>query len=108
MRLTREEFEEKLNTLGVQVFYNHTTQKDVVDFPFIVYMDDGTQNFVADNYVNQEITDYAVIVHTYERNNQVVEDLKTLLNENRIPWEINDVDWNDTIMAYSISFNVYL
>lgn len=108
MRKTRQELDELLRTLDCQVFYNHTTQKDVVNFPYIVYLEDGTNNFNADNIVYQEIMEYLIIVHTIDRDNAVIDNLKQLLTDNMIPYEINDVDWSDTIMAYAVSFVISL
>lgn len=108
MRKTRKELETMLNTLGCNVYYNHTTEKEVVDFPYIVFLDDGTNNFEADNYVYEEIMEYVIIIHTIDRDDEVIDDLKELLNENCIPYEINAIDWNESIMAYAISFVIYL
>lgn len=108
MRMTRQELDTLLKTLDCQVFYNHTTQKDVVDFPYIVYLEDGTNNFDADNTVYEEIMEYLIIVHSIDRDNPIIDDLKNLLNQNMIPYEINDIDWSETIMAYSISFVISL
>lgn len=108
MRKTRKELHELLETLGCDVFYNHTTTKDVVDFPYIVYLDDGTNNFEADNHVYEEIMEYLIIIHTIDRDNEVIDNLKKLLNENYIPYEINAIDWNENIMAYAVSFIINL
>ena len=108
MRMTRKELDTMLNTLGCQVFYNHTTQKDVVNFPYIVYLDEGTDNFEADNYTYKEIMEYLIVVHTIDRDNEVIDNLKDLFIENRIPYEVNAVDWNEDIMAYAVSFIIYL
>lgn len=105
---TRQELETMLNTLDCQVFYNHTTQKDVVDFPYIVYWEEGTNNFNADNIVYEEIMEYMIVVHCIDRDNEIVNDLKTLLTDNMIPYEINDIDWDNTIMAYTFQFVISL
>ena len=104
----RLELENLLKTLDCGVFYNHTTKKDVVNFPYIVYLDDGTNNFDADNQVYQEIMEYVVIVHCLERDEPVIKKLKNLFNENKIPYELNGIDWNDQTLFYSVSFIISL
>lgn len=106
--MTRKQLDTLLNTLNCQVFYNHTTRKDKVDFPYIVYLDDGTSNFEADNYTYEEIMEYIIIVHTIDRDNKIIDNLKELFIKERIPYEINAIDWNEDIMAYAISFIINL
>lgn len=108
MRMNRKELDDLLNSLDCQVFYNHTTRKDKVNFPYIVYLDEGTTNFEADNYTYEEIMEYLIIIHTIDRDNKVIDDLKDLLKSNCIPYEINAIDWNEDIMAYAISFIINL
>jgi len=105
--MTRTELETLLNTLGCQVFYNHTTRKDVVTLPYIVYLETGSNNTKADNKVYYENMDYLVVIHSITRETQIETSLKTLLNTNRITYELNGVDWDEDNLFYQVSYNVY-
>ncbi|MBQ0113749.1 MAG: hypothetical protein KBT03_11525 [Bacteroidales bacterium] len=105
---TRQELEALLNTLNIQVFYNHTTQKVQVSTPYIVYIDTGTNNMFADNETYGEITSYSIIVLNNVRDEQVENSLKTLLTENNIPYDISDIRWNEDIMIWTTQFDITL
>lgn len=105
---TRQELETMLNTLGYQVFYNHTTQKDTVSTPYIVYIDTGSDNMFADNETYGEIMSYSIIILNHKRDEQVESSLKTLLTNNNIPYDISDIRWNDDIMIWTTQFDITL
>lgn len=105
---TRQELEALLNTLNIQVFYNHTTQKVQVSTPYIVYIDTGTNNMFADNETYGEITSYSIIVLNNVRDEQVENSLKTILTENNIPYDISDIRWNEDIMIWTTQFDITL
>lgn len=105
--MTRLQLDNLLKTLNVPVFYNHTTRKDNVSLPFLVYLDLSSNNLKTDNRVYFEITNYTIIIHSTERETTLETNLKTLLNQNRITYELNGVDWDEDLMFYQISYNIY-
>lgn len=105
--MTRTELETLLNTLDCQVFYNHTTRKDQVTLPYIVYLETGSNNFKADNNVLFENMDYLVVLYSINRDTTIETNLKTILKTNHITYELNGVDWDEDNLFYKISFNIY-
>lgn len=106
--MTRTELDDALNTLGIQVFYNHTTRKDVVNLPFIVYLDTGTNNFMADNITYRKRINYLIILHSDKRDEELEGSIEDLLTENRIPYEINDIRWDDELLMWTTSYTIQL
>lgn len=108
MKMTRTELDTLLRTLNCQVFYNHTTRKDTVNLPFIVYLDDGSDNMFADNITYQEITDYSIILHSTSVDSDIEGSLKTLLTSNGIPFERNEPDFDEDLLFYTIVYEIRL
>ena len=105
---TRTELDTLLKSLSIQVFYNHTTTKDVVNTPYIVYFDTGSNNMFADNQTYGEIMSYTIILFSDKRDETSEASIKNLLTTNNIPYEIGDIDWNDDILLWSVQFEITL
>lgn len=105
---TRAELDTLLKTLDCQVFYNHTTKKDIVNTPYIVYIDTGSNNVFADNETYGEIMSYTIILFNHERNETVEGKIKTLLTNNHIPYEISDIRWEEDILLWTTQFDITL
>lgn len=106
MLMNPNELKALLEQLNVQVFYNHTTTKDVVEFPYIVFLDDGNRTFKADNITYAESTPYLILIHSAEREYELEQELKELLTENEIPYTIADVDWDRVLLMWVVAFSV--
>lgn len=104
---TRAELETLLKTLNIQVFYNHTTTRDVVNLPFIVYRDLGSNNLFGDNTTYEEITEYQIILHSSTRDETTEGKIKTLLTNNMIPYEMEQ-DWQEDILMWTTVFDFTL
>lgn len=106
MLMRPNELKALLEQLNIQVFYNHTTTKDVVHFPYIVFYDDGDSSFYADNITYAESTPYRILLHTNERDFELEARLKALLTEHEIPYTLEDVDWDRTYLMWVVAFDV--
>lgn len=104
--MTAAEMKTMLETLQVPVFYNHTTRKDIVNLPFIVFLDDGNNSVFADNITYAETTPYTIILHTHDRDYTLEGSLKSLLTTNKIAYTLNDVDFDEDLLMWRVSFNV--
>lgn len=104
--MTKNELQTLLETLEIPVFYNHTTTKDVVTLPYIVFLDDGSDEFYADNITYAETTPYVIILHTHERDFALEKSVKKLLTENKIAYSFNDVNWLADLLMWQVSFNI--
>lgn len=102
--MTREELETKLETLGCQVFYNHTTRKDQVTLPFIVYMDTDTNNQFADNKVCKKIISYLAVIYSAKRDSVLEGNLEAIFDANMIPYEISGFDWDEDLNMWQVTY----
>ena len=108
MLMKPNEFKTFLEQLDVQVFYNHTTTDDVVEYPYIVFLDDNWSSFFASNITYYETIPYIVILHAMDRDYDLERRIKRLFTQNCIPYTLNDVTWNSEYMFWQVSFNVEL
>lgn len=113
MRLTRTELKTLLETLTydnapVQVFYNHTTRDDVVNFPYIVFLDYESQNMFSDNKTLVEIIPYSIYLHSAERLDTLETSIKELLSSNSIAYEIDEPEWDEELLMWVVGFQITL
>lgn len=109
MIMTRTQLETQLRTLvGVDVYYNHTTKKDVVNLPFIIYLDTGSDNKDADNEVVGEVMNYSILLHSATRDETTEGLVKTLLTNNHIPYEISSITWEQDLLMWVVQFDIQI
>lgn len=104
--MTKDELKALLEELEIPVFYNHTTRKDTVTLPFIVFLDSGNTSVFADNLTYAETTPYTIILHTLERDYTLEGKVKALLTKNHIAYTLNDVDFLEDLLMWQVSFNI--
>lgn len=105
---SRLELENLLIGTGIQTFYRRTTTKDVVNFPFIVYFDTSSNNFVADNVVYKNIYQFTIILHSDIRDEENEQKIMDALTENMIPYEITNINWEEDIAMWTTTFSIQL
>lgn len=105
--MNKQEFIELLKTKCPSLD-GHITSKQKVDLPYIVVIENGTSNMFTDNYTFYEITNYSFVLHQAKRDYVLEEGIKSLLNENQIPYEITDVEWDETYLLWALTFDVRL
>lgn len=106
MLMKPNELKELLEQLDIQVFYNHTTRKDVVHMPFIVFADDGDTSFYADGVTYAYSTPYSIYLHCIERDFELENRIRELLTSNGIPYTLSDVSWDDDLLMWTTTFDV--
>lgn len=104
--MTRSELDTMLRTLDCEVYYNHTTSKDIVNLPFIVYLDNNSNNIFSDNETYYEVVNYTIILHTTDPNDSLIGSIKELLTTYHIPYEFDGTDWNNDLLFYQIQFSI--
>lgn len=65
--------------------YSHFKEKR--EAPFICYIDDGSENLVADNVVIEESTYFRIELYTKTKDLDAERKVKQFLTDNEIPYE---------------------
>lgn len=99
---------EKLRTLlspVVSVYEDHITEKQQVSMPYVVLLEMTSENYFADNQVYQEVIPMQIILHQASRDYTLEASIKTILNDNHIPYEVQTM-WDKDYYLYATTFDV--
>lgn len=92
MKLT--EFAKQLGTIGYPVAYNHfknTPNNPAPEPPFIIYLEEDSNNFGADNKVLKQVVNYRIEVYSDEKDFDLEEQIEQLLDENNIFYDTDEL-----------------
>lgn len=87
--MTLVELKKLLDETGYPVTYSHFNEAQTT--PFICYIVDGTQNFMADNKVHHKITDVSIELYTKKKDLVSESKIENLLDAQSIPYDSTDV-----------------
>lgn len=88
-----KEFAKLLGTLGLPITYNHfivTEDNPSPSPPFIVYLEEDSNNFGADNKVWKQVVNYRVEVCSDDKNLDLEEKIEKLLDDNGIFYDTDE------------------
>jgi len=91
-----------LSTLGYPVAYSQFKDKKV-SIPFILYKNDATDTFKADDKTYLKSNDFIITLVTSKKDLQVELKLESLLNENNLPFDKNE-DYIEGEDIYQIQY----
>lgn len=92
-----------LAATGIPTVYRAWPVGSAPDFPFICYLETGTNNFMADNKVYQKITDLDIELYTREKDPATEALVEQALAE--IPWDKTEV-YIDSERCYEIVYSI--
>lgn len=98
-----KELAKLLGTTGYPVAYNHfkkTESNPVPDPPYIVYLEEDSDNFGADNKVWKKILNYRIEAYTDEKDLTLEKSIEDLLDSNDIYYETDE--------SYIVQENLYM
>lgn len=104
--MTLPELAQKLKALGYPVAYSHFTSFTTP--PFICYIDDGSNNFHADNKVFAERILINIELYTKTKDLTAEKKIKDMLNENEIPYKQSPTVFIESEGVFQCTFSVTL
>lgn len=93
-----------LKTLNIPVAYDHFDSNKNIQPPFVVYREIDTTTFKADNYTYKRNYNYEIELITEKKDITLQSNLETLLDNNKIPYDILDESWDNEEKIYH---NIY-
>lgn len=84
-----------LRRVGLPVTYSHYEEGQAPALPYICYLEIGTENFHADGKVYKKVIDVDIELYTKLKDLRTEEAIETILNDNGIPWDSDEVFIND-------------
>ena len=82
--MTLTELATLLEQSNIPVAYNHF--KDAQELPFICYIDQASDNLIADNKVYHKVVTVDIELYTEDKDEQLEQTLETILNDNGLPY----------------------
>lgn len=87
--MTLQEIKKILDKTGLPVAYSHFETE--TDFPVIVYMESGSNNFSADNYVYHKARAIRIELYTTKKEPKTEEKLEKVLDEAEIFYDKTEI-----------------
>ena len=98
---------ELLLTLNIPVAYDHFIEADrrTVSPPFILYRNDASDQFKADDQIYIKTRRYLVDLVTDIKNAELEEALEEIFQSNHIPWDKTEV-YIDSERIFQITYSI--
>lgn len=90
-----------------KVAYRQFEENAAPALPFIVYYEDSTDNFKADNKVYQKRRNIVVELYSQEKDVDSEELIEKLFDDNEIPWDKIE-EYIDSEHMYMVSYNTII
>ena len=84
--MTLTELKKQLETLGLPIAYREYPEGKTPEAPFIVYYQDGTDNFSADGIVYLKVDNCSIEMYFDEKMTEIEEEMEKLLDGMGIFW----------------------
>lgn len=103
--MTYDEIVAMIAEMGLPMAYDHFAEGESPDPPFIVFLLPGTNNFMADGEVYEEVTELAIELYTDEKNPSLERRVEKVLAKYDIPWDKTEV-WIPEERMYEVRYAI--
>lgn len=104
--MTYEEFERGIKDLGFKISYSHFEEK--VTPPFLCFLDDGCEDFTADNKHFFSIKSGVLELYTNNKNPKIETEIEGFFNNNEILYKKMGTVYIDSEKLYETIYNINL
>lgn len=105
--LTKQDLITLLSPVVSNIYEDHISTNQVMNFPYIVILEMGTDNTFADNSTYHENMPINVILHQAQRDNTLESNIKNVFNTNHIPYQY-DTNWDKDNLLYATTYSIIL
>ena len=103
--MTHEEIVTMLERANLPLAYDHFTEGESPDPPFLVFLFPESNNMFADDSVYQMFTGLNVELYTDKKDPVMEEILEKIFSEYDLPWEKSEV-WIDSEKMYEVLYQM--
>ncbi len=100
-----DEIIEMLEETGISFAYDHFSEGESPDPPFMVFLLPGSDNFHADDVVYERQNTLVIELYTDYKNPEVEEKIETVLDAHEIIWTRSEV-WIETEKLYEVRYEM--
>ena len=103
--MSHEEVMQMLSELDIPFAYDHFSEGESPDPPFICFLFPGSDNFSADNVVYAAFETLNIELYTDEKNPEIETAVEDVLNSHEIYWEKTEV-WIESEKLYEVLYTM--
>ena len=90
-------------SIGLPCAYDHFAEGESPDPPFVVFLLPGTNNFMADGEVYEQVTEVSIELYTDLKMPPLEERVEDILRTHEIPWDKTEV-WIEYEKMYEVRY----
>ncbi len=103
--MTHEEVVEMLEEAGIPLAYDHFSEGESPDPPFICFLFPGSENFSADNIVYASFETLHLELYTDEKNPELETKVEAVLGNYELFWNKTEV-WIESENLYEVLYTM--
>ena len=92
-----------VTSIGLPCAYDHFAEGESPDPPFVVFLLPGTNNFMADGEVYEQVTEVSIELYTDLKMPPLEERVEDILRTHEIPWDKTEV-WIEDEKMYEVRY----
>ena len=92
-------------SIGLPCAYDHFAEGESPDPPFVVFLLPGTNNFMADGEVYEQVTEISIELYTDLKIPPLEAKVERVLTAHNIPWDKTEV-WIDDEKLYEVRYEL--
>jgi len=89
--------------IGLPNAYNHFAEGESPDPPFVLFLLPGTNNFMADGEVYQQVTEVSIELYTDRKDPSLERRVECVLAAHDIPWDKTET-WIESEKWYEVRY----
>lgn len=101
--MTYTEIAAMVDEMGLPSAYDHYAEGESPDPPFILFLLPGTNNFMADGEVYEQVTEISVELYTNLKMPPLEKQVESVLRAHDIPWDKTEV-WIEEEKLYEVRY----
>lgn len=90
-------------SIGLPCAYDHFAEGESPEPPFVVFLLPGTNNFMADGEVYEQVTEVSIELYTDLKMPPLEERVEDILRTHEIPWDKTEV-WIEDEKMYEVRY----
>jgi len=102
-RMTYTQIAGLVTSIGIPCAYDHFAEGESPDPPFVVFLLPGTNNFMADGEVYEQVTEVSIELYTDLKMPPLEERVEDILRTHEIPWDKTEV-WIEDEKMYEVRY----
>lgn len=103
--MTYDEIVAMVEEIGLPNAYDHFAEGESPPPPFVIFLLPGTDNFMADGEVYEQVTEISIELYTDLKMPPLEAKVERVLTAHNIPWDKTEV-WIDNEKLYEVRYEL--